>query len=187
MRWVLFLIIVFLMLVIQSTVGRMVAFDVGVVGRVAPDLMAITAVFVALRGPSLLAAMTAAWALGFAVDLVAVGGVDSPTVLGPMSFAYAVAAGLVFKMREAVFSEHAVMQGMLALLFCGVSHLIWVTAQTLLSGAWAYYRSLVVQALVVSVYTALLMPVGYWLLSMVQRLFIEVPVRRTRRSRRQVR
>lgn len=187
MRWVQFLILLCVVLVAQTTLGGMITFNLGPLGRAAPDLMAIMAVFVALRGPNVLSVMIAAWALGFAVGVTAVGGVGPPTVLGPMSFAYAMAAWLIFRMREAVFGDHVVTQGMLALLFCAVSHLVWVTAQTALSGAWVYYRPLILQAIGVSVYTALLMPVGFWLLSRAQGLFIEVPVRRTRRSRRPAR
>jgi len=184
MRWVQFVILAYLVLVVQSTLCGMIAFDVGAVGRVMPDLMAVTAVFVALRGPNLRTVMIAAWVLGFAVDLTAIGGVGSATAVGPMSLAYAVAAWLIFQMREAVFSDHAITQGMLALVFCLAAHLLWVTAQSLLRGAWPYYGRLVAQAAGKSIYTALLMPAGFWLLSTVQGLFIEAPVRGTRRSRR---
>ncbi len=184
MRWVPFVILAYLTLVVQSTLCGIIDFDIGAMGHVAPDLLAMVAVFVALRGPNLSAVMIAAWVLGFATDLTAVGGVTAATVVGPMSLAYAVGAWLIFRMREAVFSEHAVTQGMLALVFCLVSHLIWVTAQTALTGSWAYYGQLVAQVGGVSLYTALLTPMGFWMLSMVQGLFIEVSTRRTRRSRR---
>ncbi len=187
MRWVQFVILLCVVLVAQIALGGMITFNLGPMGRVAPDLMAIMAVFIAMRGPNVLSVMSAAWVLGFAVGVTAVGGVGPPTVLGPMSFAYAIAAWLIFRVREAVFGEHVVTQGMLALVFCAASHLVWVTAQTALSGAWVYYQPLILQAIGVSVYTALLMPVGFWLLSMAQGLFIETPVRRTRRSRRSAR
>ena len=82
MRWVQFVILAYLVLVVQSTLCGMIAFDVGAVGRVMPDMMAATAVFVALRGPNLRAVMIAAWVLGFAVDLTAIDGVGSATAMG---------------------------------------------------------------------------------------------------------
>ena len=169
---------------VQTTLCHMIAFDVRVLGHVAPDVMAMVAVCVALRGPNLPAVMVAAWVMGLAVDLTAVGGMGLATAVGPMSLAYTAAAWLVFKMREAVFSERALTQGMLALVFCLAAHFMWVTAQTVLRRAWPYYGQLVMQTVGVSIYTALLMPAGFWLLSMVGGMFIEVPVRAARRSRR---
>jgi len=184
MRWVQLFILVYLVLVVQTTLCHIIAFDIRVVGRVAPDVMAMVAVFVALRGPNQRTVMIAAWAMGFAVDLAAIGGVGSATAVGPMSLAYAVAAWLIFRTREAVFSNHAITQGMLALVFCLAAHSMWVTAQMVLRGGWQYYGQLMMQVVGVSIYTALLMPAGFWLLSTTQGLFIEAPVRGTRRSRR---
>ncbi len=183
MRWVPFAILVYVLLVAQSTLVGMITFDLGYMGKVAPDLLAMAAVFVVIGGPDLISVMAAAWMLGFALDMTAVGVVDTAAVVGPMSFAYATAAWIIFRMREAVFTKHAFTQAMLALLFCLVAHLIWVSVQVVMSGSWANYWQLVAQASGISIYTALLMPLGYWLLSSVQGLFIDVPVRRTRRTR----
>jgi len=187
MRWVQFLILVWVTVVVQATLGGAVAFNMPLLGRIAPDLLAIVAVFVAVRGPNLQAVMKAAWVLGFAVDLTAVAGTGLPTVVGPMSIAYALSAGLIFQMREAIFGEQPVIQGTLALLFCAMSHLIWITAQAILGGGWQHYGSLIMQVIGISLYTALVMPVGFWALSRAHGLIIDVPVRRTVRSRRQAR
>ncbi len=183
MRWAQFVILVFLLVVLQTTLCSVVQFKTGSTGSIRPDLLAMAAVFVALAAPNVASVMMAAWVLGFAVDLTAATSGGAPAAVGPMALAYALGGWMIFKMREAVFSQHIITQAMLALVFCLLAHLTWVTVQAALGGAWGSYSQLARQAIGVSLYTAVLMPVGYRLLSAVQGVFIDVPVRRTRRSR----
>ena len=187
MRWVPFVILSCLLLVVQTTLGRVLTFNSASVGTIGPDLLAIVAVFVALHVQAELDAAIAAWVLGLALDLAAAGGAGSTTVIGPMPVAYALGAWIVYRVREAFFRERMSSRAFLALLFCGVSHAVWVTAQSLLAGGaatWAGYGSLLLQAAALAVYTAALTPLGFWALLRIRKWILLVPSGRARRAAR---
>ena len=92
MRWVFFLILTWIILIVQTTVGRLITFDTSVIGAIGPDLLAPLAVFVALYARQRRDAMLAGCVLGFALDLGAAGGPDAGAVVGVMPIAYALAA-----------------------------------------------------------------------------------------------
>jgi len=186
MRWIPFVILAWLLVIVQSTLGRVLTFSGTPIGAVGPDLLAILAVFVVLQARSGLDAALASWILGLALDLTAAGGVSSPTVVGPMPIAYTLAAGLVYWLREAVFRERALIQAMLAGLFCLVAHGIWITAQSLRAAeqmTWSAYGQVLLQAVALAVYTALLTPLGYWALGHARGVFMTAPAGRSRRRR----
>jgi len=186
MRWIPFVILAWLLVIVQTTLGRVLTLSGTPIGSIGPDFLAILAVFVALQARSGLDAALAAWVLGLALDLTAAGGVTSPTVVGPMPIAYALAATLVYWLREAVFRERALIQALLAALFCLVAHGIWVTAQSLRASGemtWSAYGEVLVQAVALAAYTALLMPMGYWALRYLRRIFMMAPSGRSRRRR----
>ena len=175
MRWIPFLILAYLVVLVQTTVGRFLVIRSAGLGNIGPDLAALVAVFVALHARAWPDAMLAAWVLGIAVDLTTAGGVGSATVLGPMSVAYALAAGLLFRVREAFFRERAMTQAMLAMAFCLMAHGLWVTSQALLGAgemAWSTYGRTLLQAVGVSGYTALLMPLAHFGLVKCRRWFL---------------
>lgn len=187
MRWIPFVILVCLLVLIQTTLGRVLTLSDTPVGPIGPDLLAIMAVFVALQARSGYDAAMAGWVLGMGLDLTAAGGVTSPTVVGPMPVAYVLAAALVYWLREAVFRERALIQGVLAALFCLLAHGIWVTAQSLRAAGqmtWSAYWDVMLQVMALAAYTALLMPLGYWLLDRLRRLFMTAAVGRSRHRRR---
>lgn len=187
MRWIPFIILTYFVLLLQTSVVGLISFSAGSAGTVAPDLLAIVAVFVALGARYGVDALLAAWALGLAADLTTGGGAGAATVLGPMSLAYMLAAGVVFKMREAFFRDRAFTKVMLALAFCLLAHPIWVTLQTLrASGAmtWADYGKLLVQALLLSLYTAVLAPLVLAVLSKLSGWILPPQGRGMRRSYR---
>lgn len=187
MRWIPLLILGYLVVLFQTTAGRVLTFEVQAasIGTIGPDISALVAVFVALYARSWPDAMLAAWMLGFGVDLTAAGGAGAMTVVGPMAIAYALTAGLLFRLREAFFRERALTQALLALAFCLLTHGAWVTAQWVLAAhgaSWGAYWRTLAQAGALACYTAALMPLAHFGLGKCQRWFLLAPAA-GRRSR----
>lgn len=183
MRWIPFVILVYVLIVLQTTMGSALTFVWQGVGRIGPDLLAIMAVFVALRALTLLDAMIAGWTLGLALGLTAVGGPGTAASLGPMSLTYAMAAGLIFKLREVVFIDRFLTQAALAFVFCLFAHVSWLLIQAALARAWDGVGRMLIQAMGLAVYTGLLMMVGFRLLRRIEGWFISAPMRRGRGAR----
>jgi rod shape-determining protein MreD len=186
MRWVGFAILVYVVMLLQTTVGKLLTFAFESVGVIGPDLSAIVAVFLALRVRELNDVVIAAWVLGLGVDLGSAGGAGEMTVVGPMSLAYVLAVAAVFRMREAFFRDRIMTQAILALVFCLLAHGTWVTAQSLLGRAdtsWSDYGATLRQAAALACYTGVLMPLGYRLLLKCERWFVAVQPGRARRGR----
>lgn len=179
MRWIGFIILVYAVLLAQTTVGKVLTFQRTALGTVGPDLAAIVAVFLALRLRDGVDLAIATWTLGLAVDLTTGG-----TVVGPMALAYVVAGAAVLKLREAVFRERAPAQMLMSLVFCLVAHGLWVTAQSLALGggsrSWGEYWRMLEQALGLAIYTAALMPLGHWALGRAERFLIAPQTGRSR-------
>ena len=175
MRWIFFIILTFAAVLIQISVGGLLRFRGFGVGSIGPDLLAMIAVFLAMYVRSGADAMLAAWVLGLAIDLTAAGGPGGETALGPMPLAYAAAAAAIYHMRGAFFRERILAQMFLAFSFCILAHGLWVTLQAVLAYryvTWAAYGQVLLQALALSIYTAVLMPLGHMALSRVQGLFM---------------
>jgi rod shape-determining protein MreD len=187
MRWIPLLILAYAVVLVETSVGWLLFIDSASLGAVGPDLAAMVAVFVAFYARGASDAMLAAWILGLAVDLTTGGGIGSPTVVGPMSIAYCLAAGLLWRAREAFFRERALTQAMLAFAFVALAHGIWATAQAVLApghvGLGDYGRTLL-QVLAVAGYTAVLMPLAHWGLRRCQRFFLASAAGPGRRMRR---
>jgi rod shape-determining protein MreD len=170
-RWVPFLILVYMVLLVQTTVGRILTFQRTAWGTVGPDLAAIVAVYLALHLRDGMDLAITAWTLGLAVDLTTAG----PAV-GPMALAYLAAGAVVLKLREAVFRERAAAQMLMAMVFCLLAHGLWVTVELLwlppVNRSWAQYGWMLKQASVLAIYTAALMPLGHWVLGRAERFLI---------------
>jgi hypothetical protein len=171
MRWVMLLILAYITLLAQTTFGHVLAVNLPAVGPVAPDLSAAAAVFFALRLRNLMDALIAAAVLGLGVDLVA--GVASAAV-GPMPMAYALGAWAVFAMADVTFRDRPLTQALLAVMFCLMAHIFWVTAQSLLGlwAGWGEYARMLAQAGGLAVYTAALAPLVCFVLRKADRLLI---------------
>lgn len=183
-HWVPFILLACLVLLVQTTVGGLLAFTVKGVGGVCPDLLAILATFVALWARSGVEVMLTAWGMGFALDLTSGGGAGAGSVLGPMSLGYALAAGLIFRIREAFFRDRMLPQAVLVLVFCIVAHGVYLTMQSLLAyryTSWSEYGRRMLQAGMLAVYTAVLMAPGRWVLAKLQRRLIALPSGRASR------
>ena len=184
MRWIPFLILTYVVVLLQTSLVGLITFHFGSIGTVGPDLLAIAAVYVVMHARYGLDAMLAVWVLGLAADLTAGGGTAGLTAVGPMSIAYVVGGGAVYSIREAFFRDRASTKVILALLFCSLAHFVWVSLQSLL--AWramtgAAYGAMLLQALMLSVYTAALMPLAYFPLSRVGSFILASPTGRPRR------
>jgi len=184
MRWVPLAILAYLVLLAQTTVGRVLAFDWPAVGTIGPDLLAMVAVYGALHARLRADAMLAAWGLGLLVDLTTAGGPGTVTRVGPMAAGYVLAVWVVASLREAFFRERAGAQVLLAAVFCAVAHGLWVTAQSLLAMRWADYGAMLLQAACLAAYTGLLMPLGHWALRRCHGLILSTPPERSRRRGR---
>jgi len=187
MRWVFFLILMWLLTLVQTSVVGVLGVDLFGAGVIVPDLLGPLAVFVALYVRSVTDAMLAACALGFALDLTTAGTGASATVVGPMAITYALAARGLFRVREAFFRQRLGTRMLLTLLFCLVAHGLWVTAQSLLaygSTTWGEYARMLGQAAGISAYSALLAPLELWALCNSRNWLLAAPPSRSRRARR---
>jgi len=185
-RWIPLLILTYLLVVVQTTLGRLLVFSTAI-GPVGPDLLAPLAVFVAFGARSWPDAMLAAWAMGLAVDLATAGGPAGATVVGPMAVAYALTAGVLFRVREAFFRERVLTQGLLTCAFCLLAHGLWITAQSLLApGAvpWSLYGRAWGQVAAVGLYTAVLTPLLHYAFSKTRRWILVGSAGAVRRGRR---
>jgi cell shape-determining protein MreD len=162
MRWIPFVILAWVMVLLQTTFARLLTTDAFAVGTVGPDLLASLAVFAALYAQRPRDALVAAWVLGMALDLATAGGPGGGSLVGPMSLGYVLGAKVVYSVREAFFRDRLAARALMCLLFCLIAHCFWVTAQSVLSWGrtpWGAYRGMLVQAGLVSVCSALLAPV----------------------------
>ncbi|HOF19283.1 MAG TPA: hypothetical protein PK082_10270 [Phycisphaerae bacterium] len=186
MRWVPFAILAYLVIVLQCSLGQMLTFEISAIGSVGPDLAAVAALFIALHARRAADALLAAWVLGFALDLSSASGPGGVTVVGPMALAYVLAAGAVYKIREALFAERVLTRAVVGVIFCLLAHLPWVTLQTILAHnvmTWQAYGARLLQAMAISAYTGVVTPVFYPLLDRVRKWLISVPAERPGRRR----
>ena len=162
MRWVVLAIMVYLITLVQTSLVAALTIHLPGVGSLRPEPLAMLAVFVALYARDVTDAMLSAWIMGLAIDLTtgAGAGVDV-TVVGPMPLAYALAAGVIFRLRDMVFRDSFTTQCVMALVFCTLAHWFWLTAQWLIAlrdVSLSRYALMLLQALLAAAYTALLMP-----------------------------
>ena len=171
MRWIPLIILAYATALVQATFSTLIGIDAGV-GRIAPDLLAVLAVFVALWASNLVDALLAAWILGFAVDLISGGGPGVDPPIGPMPIGYVLAAWLTFSLREGLFREKPLPQAMLAIVFVLISHVVWLVLQAIRAGSAEGLATMLAQAGGVAVYTALVAPFIHPLLWRVRGLLI---------------
>ncbi len=177
MRWIYFILLALVALLIQTTVGQVLWFRTSL-GWIGPVFPATVAVFVALYARSATDAALAGWTLGFGLELTLSGG-----GMGLWALLYAAAAAGIYRIREGFFRERVVTQMFLGFLFCVFVHELWVTYDVLVAapagGGLAHKAAL--QALGVSAYTAVLTPLIFVPLRRVERLIVAAPSGRDRR------
>ncbi|MCY2925803.1 MAG: hypothetical protein NT031_10245 [Planctomycetota bacterium] len=172
MRWVPFLLAVYAIMLLQTSLGRLLTFSTDFAGQIGPDLAAVLAVFLALHARAAVDALAGAWVLGFSIDLLAAGAVEGGACAGMMSLSYMAGAGAVFWVREAFFRDRPLTQAILSVVFCLLAHGLWITGQAARAGDWASWRRMIPQMLALTAYTAVLAPLCNVLLLRMRRLFL---------------
>jgi len=170
MRWIYFLILVVVAMILQTTLVQLLWFRTSL-GLVGPELLAAIAVFMALNLRGSTDAALAGWALGFALDLTLTG----PT-MGLLPILFAAACWGLNRMREAIFKDRAPTQMVLAFLFCAVVYEFWSLVDVWRDGGSIGMRSL--QTLLMAAYTGVLAPLVYSALRKIDRLLAAVPTGR---------
>lgn len=158
MRWIPFAILLYLVLIIQCSLGKVLVFQLDWPGAFGPDLLLIFAVFIFLRAPDAIDGVLAGCAIGFMWDA---GMVASTSHIGPMSIICAFSAWWIIGIREALFQEKALPQMVLVFVFVAFAHSVWIAIQSLLElGAisWGDFGAMIVVALLSAVSTSLLTP-----------------------------
>lgn len=186
MRWALLLTLIWLLVLVQTTLGRLLTFEMAGIGTVGPDLLAALAVFVVFYARSSVDVMLAAAVMGFALDLSTAGAGGSLTVVGPMAIAYVVAARVLHAVREAFFRERHLTRALLTLAFCLIAHGLWVTLQALLArdaASWGEYWRMLAQAGLISLYSSALGPLSLMVFSRLSEWLLVTPPSRSRRKR----
>jgi len=153
MRWVSFIILACIGIVLQTTVAHRLQ-----INHIGPDLMFIIAVHYALHASSP-DAMIAAWLLGFTTDLF------GPGQLGVFAFAYGLIALLVVQLRDSMFRDHPYTSLFTTLICAWMVHMT-AGAHFLLSHPQAHRGILdvLLHATYTAMYTAALGPHLHWLL-----------------------
>jgi hypothetical protein len=190
MRWIPLAIVTYIVVIAQTTLGSLLTFSFGRLGRVGPDLLAPLAVYIALRGPGAVEVMLSGWILGLAIDLTTATGPGAieTAALGPMAISYAIVAGVLFKLREAVFADRRVTQMALVFVFVLLSHVGWLLAQASLAWSWQGMATMLAVASTRAIYTGVLAGLIFPLLRRVGGgLFIIPAAGRSRRGRRSLR
>ena len=180
MRWIVLILLGWAGVLLQTTFGEVWAIDRMAIGSIAPDLLACLAVFCTLYVDRAANAMIAAWILGLMLDLATAGG-PGVAVVGPMAISYCIVARGLFSIREALFRRRISTRMLLTLVFCLATHPLWVTVQSILAmgvTGWGEYLRMLVQALCISIYTALVAPLVFWLLDKAASWLLVAPVGR---------
>ena len=158
MRLIPFMVILGVLAVVQMTFGWAAALSTEVTGQFWPDILAVFAVFIAFKARSATDAMVAAWIVGMLVDVLSGAGFHGSANIGPMAIMYVPAAGMIFKARDTFFTDRMWAQMLLSGAFCVFVHTGWVTLQVILNFDWSAWPSCILQALLISLYTALVAP-----------------------------
>jgi len=161
MRWIMLAILTYLLTLLQISLVDIITIRVPGLGLVRPELLAIVVVYAALHVRSILDAVLVGWALGLTLDITTCAGSAVSTAVGPMSLAYALAAGGIYKARAAVFRDKVVTQCVTTMVFCVAAHWMWIMVQWPLAFGDTTGVGIVlmlVQAVLLAVYTAAIAP-----------------------------
>ncbi len=179
MRWYHFAILVFVSVVgvvVQSTVGQLLWFRTEL-GWIGPELLAAVAVFIALYATNATDAALSGWILGFAVDLTVSG-----SSMGLLALLYAAGCWGIFHVRDVFFRDRAMTQIIIGLVFCVFVYELWTVYDILVGGreSGEYFRP-ALQALGLSIYTAVLTPLVCAVLKRLREFLLPAPPIRERR------
>lgn len=166
MKWPALLFVGWGIVLVQSTLGRVLIFERFVTGPIGPDMMAALLVLLGLNGKKTADVCCGAMVLGLMMDLMNAGGASGLTRVGPMMFAYGLGVFLLQQIREAVDRDSLLPVAVLAGLLTLVTHGVWMILQYSLAdgGSISALMGSLVQVLFSAVYTAAVVPWVYWLL-----------------------
>jgi rod shape-determining protein MreD len=165
MKWVPFVILAVVTIVLQTTIVNQTL----VIREICPDWMFILAVHYALHGPWPDVAI-AAWILGLLVDLQT-GDPTGTGTIGLFAFSYGLAACAILRIRRALFREHFVTHIVVTFIFAFcvqfVAQLYFVWRPP--TEAARHVSSGLMMALLTAVYTAFCAPYLHWALLRLRR------------------
>ncbi len=166
MKWLPLLVVGWLIVLVQSTLGRVLIFERFVVGPIGPDMMAALLVLLGLNGKKTGEVCSGAMVLGLMMDLMTAGGGPSLTRVGPMMLAYGLAVFLLQQIREAVDRDSLLPVAVLSGLVTLIAHGVWMILQYSLAdgGSFSALMGSLVQVFFSAIYTAAVVPWIYWLL-----------------------
>ncbi len=172
MRWISFVILACIGIVLQTTVAHRLQ-----INNVSPDLMLIITVHYALHAISP-DAMIAAWLLGFSIDLYGSGR------LGVFAFGFGVVAALIVQLRDSMFRDHPLTSLFVTLTCAWAVHLM-AGIHFILTHPNAP-RGIVdvfLYAAYTAMYTAALAPYLHWILGRIRGPLGLLPAHRLRTRR----
>jgi len=158
MRWVMFAILLYLIIVLQTAVAPFLA----VMHVVRPDFPLLFAVYFALAAP-VPDALLAACITGLAVDLSGASFAASSNI-GVNALAYGFAALAIVKLRHLLFRDHAVTYLFFVLTGGFLIHLAGGLFMLYRTGQFERAPDAVQIAIYTAIYTALISPYAHWLL-----------------------
>ncbi len=179
MRWILFVILVYVATLAQTTLSQLLVIHTGWAGAVVPDLLACMAAFLAMRLRQNSDVAIACWSLGLALDLTSSGG----PALGLMSLTYMAAGWIILKLREGFFRDRISSQIVTTIIFCIVAHTLYLTLQVMLLWRFAGYGTMLLEAMMVAIYSAAAAPLVQRALAPAERWLISPAAGRQGRDR----
>ncbi len=158
MRWLAFAIVVVIGLTAQTALAPRVA-----VYSVRPDWLLVVVVFLALYVPSK-PAVIGAWIIGISADLMTV------ERMGFIALSFALTALAILSIRDYLFRNHWSTQLAITLVACVSVRGVWMIYQrTMFEHSTGLASSVLVDVVLVSVYTALWAPLIHGLLNRMAR------------------
>ncbi len=154
MRWVNFAILVFILLVIQTSIGRI--FGLGP-QRIAPDLLLILAAVLVFRIGNT-ESLVACWILGLLKDL------SCDSVLGGYALSFGLVGFLVIYLREWLYMEHPLAIMFVVFVSCFAVDQLSFLVEQLKSSTTVDYKGQSFEMLFSALFSAALSPYGQWFL-----------------------
>jgi rod shape-determining protein MreD len=162
-RWFLITIVAYICLVAQTTAFRVGALALPVGDHWArPDLLLVVGLFLALfYRPG--EVFVAGWLLGLAADMAGGGG-----RLGLLALEYSVLLAIISALRQALPRTRVLGQFAATLVVAFIVRLVWHLVTPMVGGAWPSLTYALAGATLDAIYTAILAPYIFWLLTLLR-------------------
>lgn len=173
MKWVFFLIVLYVFVVMQTALMPFVALH-----SIRPDLVILLAVHVALAAP-LPDALLAAAVAGLSVDLCGLGFGDRANV-GIHALAFGLTALLIVRIRGVIFRDNAATYFVMTFAATTLIHLLVGLHMLFVAGQMARMWTIAVTCIYTAAYTAFVSPYAHWFLRRTRAMLGIGPVRTLR-------